>query len=52
MRHFDSATGVVTGDAELGVDGFGDRLPGLRLPIRRVISITTDDHDSWMTNER
>jgi len=37
MRHFDSTTGVIAGDADLGVGVFEDRLPDLRLPAGRVI---------------
>jgi hypothetical protein len=41
IRHFDSTAGDVAGDADLGVGGFGDRLPDLRLPVRRVIRISS-----------
>jgi hypothetical protein len=40
MYHFDSTTGVVTGDLDLGVGEIGDTLPDLRLPARRVITIS------------
>ena len=36
VRHFDLTTGVVAGDEDLGVGGFDDRLPDLRLPAGRV----------------
>ena len=40
IRHFDSTTGVVAGDADLGVGVVDDRLAALRLPAGRVISIS------------
>lgn len=46
--HFDSTTGLIAGDAEPGVGGFDGRLPGLRLPAGRVISIPTGN--DRMTN--
>lgn len=36
MSHFDSTTGVVTGDDDVGVGGFDVRLHDLRLPAGRV----------------
>ena len=48
-RHFDSTTGATVGDVDVGVGGFDGRLPDLRLPAGRFISIPT--RDDRVTNE-
>lgn len=41
IRHFDSTAGDVAGDADLEVGEVGDRFPDLRLPVRRVIRVSS-----------
>lgn len=40
LYHLDSATGVVTGNLDLGVGELGDTFPDRRLPVGRVITIS------------